>query len=128
MKRFALAVFLALAFTASTMADLFDDPNEAIRESLRSKKNLVLVVSAKWCLPCQQLKRAIKKLDEAGAFKDVNVAIVDYESELGRKIYQNKGVPQSTRYSFEEGKWFRQHKLGFMGSDKFLEFANGTKD
>lgn len=105
-----------------------DDANSAIRESLKSRRPLVLIVTSKDCVPCKQTKLMIEKIDRLGKIKGFNLALIDIESELGKRVYRGAGVPQIDRYEFVDDAWYRKKKLGYLPQDKFLEFAHGKKN
>jgi thioredoxin-related protein len=128
-KRMFLAICLTLAVSTSSFADFYkNDYDSAVKDSLKTGKTLVVLVSASWCGPCNQLKKEIAKSYELGQLpKDVNIAIVDYDSKVGKKISVSGSIPQLIRYEKRDGKWYKNFSIGYLSQSKFKDFCNGKK-
>ncbi len=128
-KRMFLAFCLAAVFSTSAFAEFFNtDYNSAVRDSQKTGKALVVLVSASWCSPCKQLKNDIMKANKLGTLpKNVNVVVVDYDTELGKKLSVSNSIPQLLRYEKREDKWFKTFNIGYLSPSKFKDFCNGKK-
>jgi len=128
-KRMFLAFCLAFCIGSSTFADFYDnDYAAAVKASKESGDTLVVLVSASWCSPCKQLKKEIARSSELGQLpKKVNIAVVDYDTELGKKLSVSNSVPQLIRFEKRDGKWFKNYSIGYLSPSKFKEFCNGKK-
>ncbi len=127
-RRAFLALCLTAAMTSICSADFFNtDYAAAAKDSRETGRTLVVLISASWCSPCQQLKNDIKKAEKAGALPDVNLVIVDYKSEVAKKIKVSSSIPQLIRFEKKEGKWFKTFSVGYLSPQKFKDFCNGKK-
>lgn len=129
-KRMFLALCLTLTSCSFSFADFYkNDYESAVKDSNKTGKTLVVLVSASWCSPCKQLKADIAKSEKLGTLpKDVNIAIVDYDTALGKKLSVSSSIPQLIRFEKKaDGKWYKSFSIGYIPPLKFKDFCNGKK-
>ena len=91
------------------------DYNTASKIANELKQDMILIFTASWCGPCQNLKRDLTKYVDY--FEDTTICIVDIDEQpqLARKYGVNK-VPYSIFYS--KGKKIKS-VVGYSNIDKF---------
>lgn len=110
----ALAVVAALSSIASAQTPL--DYKTAFEYAQKGDKPLLVMVSATWCPPCQQMKQTtIPQLLQKGTLKDCHWASVDLDQEkdLARQLIGNRGVPQLIMFEKKDGQWVRRFLVGY---------------
>lgn len=87
----------------------------AYKKAQKGDKPLLVLVTAKWCPPCQVMKSTtIPELMKKKAFKDFHYSTVDLDQEqtLARQLIGTRGVPQLIMYEKKDGKWLRRYLRG----------------
>lgn len=88
-----------------------DSTYDKVYTELENGKPLLVVISASWCVPCQNLKQTLNSIDMKPY--NINVLIVDYQSSTGRKLRSVNYVPESILFELKDGKITRkQLQLG----------------
>jgi thiol-disulfide isomerase/thioredoxin len=143
-KRTFLAFCFGFCFALPALADLSTNTKQkliaegrfyqkdyasAAKNSRDTGRNLIVLVSASWCGPCNQLKSDIAKADNEDTLpKGVNIAVVDYNSDIGKKLSVSNSIPQLIRFERkQDGKWYKSSSIGYLSPSKFKEFCNGEK-
>ncbi len=87
---------------------------------------LLVIVSAKWCGPCQVLKReTILPMRQARALENAVVAIVDIDEqpELAEQLMRGENLPQIIL--FDKGRerkiWKRFSLIGMQSKERIAE-------
>ena len=120
------AVLIALLFASIASAHNYGDKGfEAAAASIKSKDNLIVVLTGDYCSPCAQLKEMIKVADSMGLIKGFNLVVVDYQSDFGKRVSKQNVIPQIHRYSYSNDEWTRTNLVGFHNQSKFLEYCRG---
>jgi thioredoxin-like negative regulator of GroEL len=90
---------------------------------LSSKRPLVVVVGAKWCAPCKQLKETVLPKLQLG--RKILVKIDhDDDRELVNKITSG-AVPQIIRYRYEGDKgWMVTKMTGLHSVEEVQKFVD----
>lgn len=80
----------------------------AFLRAQQDDRPLLVLVSAKWCPPCQMMKKTtIPQMIEANKFKGVHFATVDLDENPvdARNLIGSRGVPQLVLYERKNDKW-----------------------
>jgi len=143
-KRMFLAFCLGLCAVSAVSADFGTSVSQRIvtegkfykkdyaaaaKNSRETGRKLVVLISASWCGPCKQLKSDITKAAAEGKLpKDCNIVVVEYNSEVGKKLSVSSSIPQLIRFEKKsDGKWYKNSNIGYLSPSKFKEFCNGEK-
>ncbi len=110
--------FFVLFFAGTLIVSNGSEPTDyktAYKRAQTGDKPLLVLVTADWCAPCQQMKSStIPKLMSRDAFQDFHYATVDLSRQetLGRKLIGKRGVPQLIVYEKRDDKWQRRYLRG----------------
>lgn len=99
---------------------------EAYGKSREGDKPLLVMVTAKWCPPCQLMKQnTMPQLFNRDAFKDFNFAMVDYDSEtkIADQLIGNRGLPQIIMFEKSNGQWLRRYLKGIQTAQAVESFV-----
>ena len=102
------------------------DYKTAYGNAQNGDKPLLVLVTAKWCPPCQVMKSTtIPTLMAKQAFKDFHYATVDLDAEekLARQLIGNRGVPQIILYEKHNDKWLRRYLRGIQTPETVEAFV-----
>ncbi len=102
------------------------DYTSAYKSAMKSDQPLVVLVTAEWCPPCQNLKRnTLPKLVDRKSFKGVHFALVDLDkdSKVARQLIGSRPIPQFILFEKKDGKWTKKHLVGFQTVAKVEEFV-----
>jgi len=88
-------IVLSLFFSCATVVSYADEPSilkyaDAFEKAKKEEKPLVVLISAKWCPSCVEMKSGtVEPMNKNGSLKDVVVTIVDVddEPELVKELY-----------------------------------------
>jgi len=108
-------VIAAIAAPALSSAQEPLDYNTAYSNAQAGDKPLLVLVTATWCPPCQQMKQTtIPELMNKEAFKGFHYSTVDLDEEekLARELIGQRGVPQLIMFEKQDGKWIRRYLRG----------------
>jgi thioredoxin-related protein len=104
---------------------------ERIETALKAEKPILTVFSAKWCTPCQQMKKAvIEPMSGSGELKDVYLVYVDVDKEkefTERHIGKNFIIPKILLFFRENGKWLKYELTGYQTKEKILQVIDLQK-
>lgn len=93
---------------------------DALAQAQRDGKPLLVLVSARWCAPCQIMKRdTIQSMKESGELRGVVFTVVDRDNRprLAKQIMKPGGIPQLAVYARRDGRWRRFGVVGFAKTD-----------
>lgn len=127
MQKLILSLILTLSLSGACFGD-FHGTNykAAVEKSIKEKNTLIIVLSASWCSPCQQQKKVLKDMASKGELpSNIEFAIVDYDTPLGKKLAVTNVIPQILKYVYRDGKWVKTHSVGLLNKSKLKEFING---
>ena len=91
------------------------DYKTAYSKAQAGDKPLLVLITAAWCPPCQQMKQTtIPQLMQKESFKDFHYSTVDLDKEekLARELIGQRGVPQLIMFEKQDGKWVRRYLRG----------------
>ncbi len=112
---FFSAAIVALA-AQTAVAQQSVDYKTAYQRAQAGDKPLLVLVTAEWCPPCQNMKQTtIPQLMQKSAFKDFHYSTVDLDkdSKVARQLIGNAGVPQLIMFEKQNGKWLRRRLPGY---------------
>lgn len=95
MRTVLTLALLAVATVASAQEPV--DYATAYRRTVEGDKPMLVLVTAKWCPPCQIMKATtIPELVSRNSFAGVNYATIDYDeqTELASQLIGDRGLPQ----------------------------------
>ena len=108
-------VVAAMVAPALTSAQEPLDYKTAYQNAQAGDKPLLVLITAAWCPPCQQMKQTtIPELMQKKTFKDFHYSTVDLDKEekLARELIGQRGVPQLIMFEKQDGKWLRRYLRG----------------
>jgi thioredoxin-like negative regulator of GroEL len=119
----SLAVLLQLSMAASDG----DAYAKAYRDTARTGRPMVVLVSAEWCPACQQMKRdVIPRIKRQGLLSKVAFAMVnlDRDRELGRQLIRGGPIPQLLFFRRTPNGWLRSRLIGGQSVRTVEQFIN----
>jgi thioredoxin-related protein len=102
----------------------------AYKNAQTGDKPLLVLVTAKWCPPCQSMKKnTIPQLLKKSAFEGYHYTNVDLDkdSTVARQLIGGRGVPQLILFEKKNGKWTRKFLSGYnsvASVEKFVKKPN----
>ena len=100
----------------------------AYQKALKGDKPLLILVTATWCAPCQEMKaKTIPNLMSRDRFKGFHFATVDWDAEpkIAEKLTGGRGVPQLVVFEkTEQGKWRQRYLAGPNNESTIEEFLD----
>ena len=113
----------------TTLKDMSTDIEKASELSVEDGKTILVLVSATWCGPCQQLKTKLYKNRES-IKKGFRFSLVDYDldHEMAKKLMSSSGVPQLIAIKKVDGKWYKFVLNGNVSESKLEEFLKKHTD
>ena len=93
------------------------DYTTAYNNAIKGNQPLLVLVTAEWCPPCQNLKRnTLPQLVQKKSFKNFQFALVDLdrESKIARQLIEHRPVPQFILFEKRDGKWTKKHLVGYQ--------------
>lgn len=104
-----------------------DDSYAKAHSQAEKGKPMVILVSADWCSPCQEMKKnVIPQVKRSGLLKKVAFAIVnvDRQRSLARKLIGGGAIPQLIMYRKTTHGWKRRKLIGGQTAkavEKFID-------
>jgi thioredoxin-like negative regulator of GroEL len=99
----------------------------AFKRSLESGRPLVVLLGARWCPGCVQMKESIlPRVAEAGGLASVEYAYVDVDRDprMARRLSLAAAIPQLIRYEKTEDGWKRDLLTGAGSVKQVASFIN----
>jgi len=118
MRQFSVLVTLVIAAVVAPALVSAQEPLDyktAYSNAQAGDKPLLVLVTATWCPPCQQMKQTtIPELMQKETFKGFHYSTVDLDREetLARQLIGQRGVPQLIMFEKQDGKWIRRYLRG----------------
>ena len=100
---------------------------KAYKQANETGRPLLVLVTAKWCGPCQQLKREIlPQLLEDGSLASLHFAMVDVDQErvTAQQLVRGGNIPQFVLFEQVDGKWNRKSLVGYNHLARVSDFVN----
>ena len=98
---------------------------DAHRATAQTGKPILVMVSAKWCGPCQKMEKdVLPRVAKRGLLKKVSFAIVnvDRERTLAKKLIGRGSVPQLVMYRRNGKGWLRRRLVGGQSPEAVEKF------
>ena len=98
---------------------------DARNKTTETGKPMIVLVSAQWCGPCQQMKKTVlPEIEKRGLFDRVTFAVVnvDRERTLARKLIGKGAVPQLFMFRKTSTGWKRKKLVGGHTVDSVERF------
>lgn len=116
---------LFLCFQVGSPEAPFKDRLEA---ALNSNKPILTIFSAKWCIPCQEMKRAvIEPMRASGELDSVFLIYVDIDKDkefTKKQLGENFKIPRTLLFFQEDRKWLKYELDGFQPREKILQIID----
>lgn len=106
------------------------DYKTAYYNAQKGDKPLLILVTAEWCPPCQQMKATtIPALQSRNRFENFHFAKVDLtlQERLGRQLIGDRGIPQMIMFEKHNGQWVRRYLRGMQTAEKVEAFMAKAK-
>jgi thioredoxin-related protein len=126
---FLLSAALVLFAVENVNAQQSLDYATAYKNAQSGDKPLLVLVTAKWCPPCQSMKKnTIPQLIEKSTFKGLHYTNVDLdkESKVARQLIGSRGVPQLILFEKKNGNWTRKFLSGYNSVASVEKFVRNT--
>ena len=125
----AMVLALALQTTCATPGSEYSSYAEAYQEASETGKPLLVMVTATWCGPCQNMKATVlPEVRRRGILKKFSFGMVDVDRE--RTLVQQLGgtgpIPQLVCYRQGKGQWYRSKLIGNRGVDQVETFLRNV--
>ncbi len=127
MVRVVLALLLSVTGTAVNKPLTYE---EAIQQSQKENKPILILIGAKWCASCELMKRdTIEPMKSAGELKDVIVTYVDKDErpELAQQLMKGETLPQVVVFCKDSDQWRRLSLTGMQNKIRMQELLARTK-
>lgn len=113
----------------TTLKGMSTDVEKAADESIKDGKPMLILVTATWCSPCQQLKVKMYKNREL-IKKGYRFSLVDYDvnHEMAKKLMTSSSVPQLIIIKKVDGKWYKFVKVGNVSETTLIDFLKKHSD
>ena len=98
---------------------------QAYEQSIKTGKPLLVMVTAAWCHPCQNMKKnTIDPMLKAGGFDEFSFAKVDFDKNpsVATKLMKGSGVPQLVLYRRKEEGWVKPVLKGYKSVSEVRQF------
>ena len=119
----ATVVYASLLSTGLEKVDSYAQARQAAQDT---GKPIVVMVSATWCGPCQQMKKTVlPECKRRGLLKRVSFAVVDVDRQrkLAKKLTGGGPIPQLVMYRRSIKGWKRQKLVGGQSVESIEKFV-----
>lgn len=127
MVQVVLALLLSVTGTAVNKPLTYE---EAIQQSQKENKPILILIGAKWCASCELMKRdTIEPMKSAGELKDVIVTYVDKDErpELAQQLMKGETLPQVVMFCKDSDQWRRLSLTGMQNKNRMQELLARAK-
>ncbi len=117
----ALVLFVSMSTAMNAAHVTKQQPTDyatGYRLAQKGDKPLLVLVTATWCAPCQNLKNTtIKEMLAADGFADFYFAMVDLDKDatIAQKLTEGRPVPQFIIFEKKGNDWKRRYSVGYLG-------------
>jgi thiol:disulfide interchange protein len=123
-----VGITLAVLLEASKITHGWQDYTAAYREMERTGRPMVVLVTAEWCAPCQQLKHDVLPNPQIkDLLENFSCAMVDLDADpsLAQKLSGAAGVPFMAVYVPDGDGWQRRTIRGYQSVESLARFIQG---
>ncbi len=127
MVQVVLALLLSVTGTTNNKPLTYE---EAIQQSQKENKPILILVGAKWCSACELMKKdTIEPMRSAGELKDVIVTYVDKDErpELAQQLMKGETLPQVVMFCKDSDQWRRLSLTGMQTKTRMQELIARAK-
>lgn len=127
MVQIVLALLLSVTGTNSNKPLTYE---EAIQQSQKENKPILILIGAKWCASCQVMKReTIEPMKAAGDLKDVVITYIDKDErpELAQQLMKGETLPQTVMFCKDADQWRRLSLTGMQDKTRMQELLARAK-
>lgn len=124
MTSVTLSIAMQLALLGAAPSDVMSYA-KAHETTTKTGQPMVILVGAKWCPACVQMKESVvPQLEQRGSLKSVSFAEVDLdqEHELGRLLTKGGPIPQLLMYRKTKLGWRLRRIIGGQSVEKVDRF------
>lgn len=121
---------LALLLSVTTTTNKPLTYEEAIQQSQKENKPILILVGAKWCASCELMKRdTIEPMRSAGELKDVIVTYIDKDErpELAQQLMKGETLPQVVMFCKDADQWRKLSLTGMQTKSRMQELLARSK-
>jgi thioredoxin-like negative regulator of GroEL len=122
-----MTTLILAAVLNATIAAGAETYADAHRETSKTGKPLVVMVSTEWCVPCQQMKQTvIPQVRKHGLLSKVSFAVVnpDQDAELANRLTGGGPIPQLVMYRKTRQGWLRRKLIGGQTVEAVEQFID----
>ncbi len=123
-------LFIGLSLLLMPLAACAEEPSSVTAETVRTAENLsAALIYADWCSACQVLDPRVEAARAAGAFEDVNYAVLDYTDRDGEALFaaaDAAGMGEAVRAHLANG--IRTGQLLLIDTDRQDVIGTVRKD
>lgn len=104
-----------------------DDYTRVYKRSLATGRPLVVLLGAKWCSACLQMKDSVlPRVAKAGGLDNVEFAYIDSDgqADLAARMSRGQSIPQLIRFEKTETGWDSQVLLGAKSPKEVRSFVD----
>lgn len=116
---------LFLCFQVGSPEAPFKDRLEA---ALKSNKPILTMFSAKWCIPCQEMKKfVIEPMRASGELDSVSLIYVDIDKDkefTKQQLGEDFKIPRTLLFFQEDRKWLKYELDGYQSREKVLQIID----
>jgi thiol:disulfide interchange protein len=119
-----------LCLVTSAVANGPTSYQEARAEAEREGKPLMVLVTAKWCPACTQMKKdTLEPLQRSGELEEVVFTSVDWdaETEVAKQLMQGRNLPQLVVMANDGGTWRRVSVSGMQSQSRVRDLVRRAK-
>ncbi len=126
--RFAIALVFLVTLVNQSFAQSEQtilDYTSAYKLAQAGEKPMLVLVTATWCGPCQQMKATtLPELFKKGTFDKLHFAMVDYDAEptVANALVGDRGVPQLVLFQKVNDQWVRSYVAGMQSAENVESF------
>jgi thiol-disulfide isomerase/thioredoxin len=129
-KTWVVAIMIASARIVCAQPNCFPfdgehDYAKAFHDAQQSDKDILVLVGAPWCGPCQKMRNeTLLEMKFNCDLEGVEYAHVDCdkESATARKLMDGTAIPQLVRFHKVNGVWQRTRLIGRKSKKEIQEF------
>jgi thioredoxin-like negative regulator of GroEL len=125
-----VVVSIALPAQVAQRSVVPTDYATAYHKAQTGNTPMVVLVTAEWCAPCQQMKRTtLKQMLANNGFKHFLFAMVDVDKEpsLAAKLTEGRPIPQFIVFERSGNSWSRRYSIGYHTVDQLQAFLSPSQ-
>lgn len=120
------ALVLWVAMAAAVTAEEPLSYNDAYEAATKTKKPMLILVSAEWCPACRSMKQTtLPELQKSGKLSGVTFTIVDVDASprLSSQLMRSTTIPQLIFFAPLSDGWKRDYLIGSQAPEQIVEMV-----